>query len=314
MLDEVLQEAEQIGAEARKHQQKPVLIGNDAHGGALSLARRAAVAAGVDNLITFTQGDARDITHPALDAAKVAEQERFRAKGGEGFNGDDVTNDGAMQFGNSNSYGKTVGRSYDHGAKYGDGFVNLDDLGPVTTRDGGGGVLVVSNPPWGKRLDVGGGRDRDGQRRSAKSWGSPNRSGDGYDGDGDGDGEGYDGGYDDDDDAAARTQKETKTTTETGSDSLDSFGEENDDSIESAWHSLGVFFRRECAGATAHLLSGDAGATRALRMRARRKRVLGIGGVDCRLLEYRILPPKIDKGLLELTDEARREEQEETNV
>ncbi len=49
-------------------------------------------------------------------------------------------------------------------------------------------------------------------------------------------------------------------------------------------------------------------------MRARRKRVLGIGGVDCRLLEYRILPPKIDKGLLELTDEARREEQEETNV
>ena len=35
------------------------------------------------------------------------------------------------------------------------------------------------------------------------------------------------------------------------------------------------------------LLCGDAAATRPLRMRAERKRVLGVGGVDCRLLEYR---------------------------
>ena len=66
------------------------------------------------------------------------------------------------------------------------------------------------------------------------------------------------------------------------------------------------FFRRECGGATAHLLSGDAGVTRPLRMRARRKRVLGIGGVDCRLLEYRILPPRRDGPTLrELVEEAR---------
>jgi hypothetical protein len=54
------------------------------------------------------------------------------------------------------------------------------------------------------------------------------------------------------------------------------------------------------------LLSGDANATRPLRMRARRKRVLGIGGVDCRLLEYRILPPKKEgPSLTELAQAAR---------
>ena len=86
------------------------------------------------------------------------------------------------------------------------------------------------------------------------------------------------------------------------------FGEEDPDETQSAWRSLGVFFRRECAGATAHLLSGDAGATRPLKMRAKRKRVLGIGGVDCRLLEYRVLPPKREKNLDELVREAREEE------
>ena len=72
-----------------------------------------------------------------------------------------------------------------------------------------------------------------------------------------------------------------------------------------AWSALGDFLaavRRR----PAHLLSGDAGVTRPLRMRARRKRVLGIGGVDCRLLEYRILPPRRDGPTLrELVEEAR---------
>ena len=47
-------------------------------------------------------------------------------------------------------------------------------------------------------------------------------------------------------------------------------------------------------------------------MRARRKRVLGIGGVDCRLLEYRILPPKKEgPSLTELAQAAREEEKKE---
>ena len=270
VLDEVLAEAEALGAEARRRGAKPVLIGNDRHGGALGLARRAAIAAGVDGMISFTQGDCGDLTHPALDAAREAEVAYFE---------------------------RLKEASDDVSEKYGEGFVDLDTLGPVTTRPGGGGVLVVSNPPWGKRLDVGGGRDADGQRRSAKRWGARERGGDGY-----GEEEADDFFLDAD---AAREEEEDAVG---GHSSLETFGEEDDDETQSAWQSLGVFFRRECAGATAHLLSGDAGATRPLKMRAKRKRVLGIGGVDCRLLEYRILPPKREKNLDELVREAREEE------
>ena len=245
VLAEVLAEAEAIGAEARRaFSSKPTLIGNDRHGGALSLARRAAVAAGVDGMIDFTQGDCADLTHPALDAAREAKVAYFERLESEASEDAETPREGAPA-----------------GAR-GDGFDHLRSLGPVTTRPGGGGVLVVSNPPWGKRLDVGGG-DRDG-------------------------------GEDDAFDARSET--------------LETFGEEDADETRSAWHSLGAFFRRECAGATAHLLSGDAGATRPLRMRAKKKRVLGVGGVDCRLLEYRVLPPKREKNLAELVREAREEE------
>ena len=285
VLDEVLAEAEAIGAEARRRGAKPVLIGNDRHGGALGLARRAAIAAGVDGMISFTQGDCGDLTHPALDAAREAEVAYFDARlKDDSDDSDDVSE------------------------KYGEGFVDLDALGPVTTRPGGGGVLVVSNPPWGKRLDVGGdGRDADGQRRSAKRWGARERGGDGY-----GEEEADD--FFLDADAATRGAVAASDAREEdsvgGHSSLETFGEEDDDETQSAWQSLGVFFRRECAGATAHLLSGDAGATRPLRMRAKKKRVLGIGGVDCRLLEYRVLPPKREKNLADLVHEAREEEAE----
>ena len=274
VLADVLAEAEAVGAEARRAlSSKPTLIGNDRHGGALSLARRAAVAAGVDGMIAFAQGDCGDLTHPALDAAREAEAAYFerleREAGDEGPSPRGGSSDGT----------------------YGDGFVDLDSLGPVTTRPGGGGVLVVSNPPWGKRLDVAnaGDRDADGRRRSAKRWGARERGGDGY-------GEEEEAFY------------EARVGSDDTSASSEPFGEEDADETQSAWQSLGAFFRRECAGATAHLLSGDAGATRPLRMRAKKKRVLGIGGVDCRLLEYRVLPPKREKNLAELVREARGEE------
>ena len=236
-------------------------------------------------MISFTQGDCGDLTHPALDAAREAEVAYFDARlKDDSDDSDDVSE------------------------KYGEGFVDLDALGPVTTRPGGGGVLVVSNPPWGKRLDVGGGgRDADGQRRSAKRWGARERGGDGY-----GEEEADD--FFLDADAATRGAVAASDAREEdsvgGHSSLETFGEEDDDETQSAWQSLGVFFRRECAGATAHLLSGDAGATRPLRMRAKKKRVLGIGGVDCRLLEYRVLPPKREKNLADLVHEAREEEAE----
>ena len=39
-----------------------------------------------------------------------------------------------------------------------------------------------------------------------------------------------------------------------------------------------------------HVLSGNAEATGALRMKASGKHVLMLGGVDCRLLRYDVLP------------------------
>ena len=159
--------------------------------------------------------------------------------------------------------------------------VDLDELGPIAMRANGGGVLVVSNPPWGMRIG-----NRDDDRYN-------NRDDDRYDDRDDRGAEYGDGNWDADPDAAREAPAHVPD-------------------VEEAWQSLGTFFRRECGGATAHLLSGDANATRPLRMRARRKRVLGIGGVDCRLLEYRILPPKKEgPSLTELAQAAREEEQKE---
>ena len=249
LLEEVLEEAAEIGAAARKKMGgAPVIIGNDVHAGALSLARRAAMAAGVDGIIDFAQGDAADLTHPKLTEFTAAALER----------------DGLQ-------------RDVDEP-------VDLDDLGPTALRAEGGGVLVVSNPPWGMRI---GARD------------------DGYDGDDAGDGYG-DGNWDD---AASDAGSVRGGDSVRGGESVPSAGTLRAPDVEEAWQSLGAFFRRECGGATAHLLSGDANATRPLRMRARRKRVLGIGGVDCRLLEYRILPPRRRASLEELADAAREEEE-----
>jgi 23S rRNA G2445 N2-methylase RlmL len=155
-------------------------------------------------------------------------------------------------------------------------------------REDGGGVLVVSNPPWGMRI---GNRDDDRYNRDDDRY---NRDDDRYDDRDDRGAEYGDGNWDADPDAAKEAPAHVPD-------------------VEEAWQSLGTFFRRECGGATAHLLSGDANATRPLRMRARRKRVLGIGGVDCRLLEYRILPPKKEgPSLTELAQAAREEEKEES--
>ena len=250
LLEEVLEEAAEIGAAARKKMGgAPVIVGNDVHAGALSLARRAAMAAGVDGIIDFVQGDAADLTHPKLTEFTAAALER------------DGLTDSAEP-------------------------VDLDDLGPTALRAEGGGVLVVSNPPWGMRI---GARD------------------DGYDGDDAGDGYG-DGNWDESSESATSIPGSVR-----GGEGVE--GREppvaapRAPDVEEAWQSLGAFFRRECGGATAHLLSGDANATRPLRMRARRKRVLGIGGVDCRLLEYRILPPRRRASLEELADAAREEEE-----
>ena len=111
LLEEILEQAADLGADARRSGERPTLVGNDIHAGALSLAKRAARAAGVENLIHFTHGDCADLNHPALAEARSRDA------------------DAAFEIPS-----------------------DLDELGPVTLRPGGGGVLVVSNPPWGKRV------------------------------------------------------------------------------------------------------------------------------------------------------------------
>lgn len=191
-------------------------------------------------------------------------------------------------------------------------------MGPVTLRSGGGGILVVSNPPWGKRIGGTDGRSDGGGRepRGRFGDGSGRDGGDGRDDDG-----AFGGGDYVDDDARGRdgfqADADWDDTIPPGGGGAASgrlagagSSDRNTGNVEEAWGSLGTFFRRECGGATAHLLSGDAAATRPLRMRAHRKRVLGIGGVDCRLLEYRVLPPKPDAPSLdELAREARLAEE-----
>jgi 23S rRNA G2445 N2-methylase RlmL len=65
-----------------------------------------------------------------------------------------------------------------------------------------------------------------------------------------------------------------------------------EEALEQVWNSLGVFLKRECPDSSAYVLSGNPEVSRAIRMRASRKHPVGIGGVDCRLLRYDILPPK----------------------
>lgn len=76
-------------------------------------------------------------------------------------------------------------------------------------------------------------------------------------------------------------------------------GDEEGDETSMSWSALGAFLKREAGGANAYLLSGEAGATQALRMRANKKIPLTVGGVNCRLLEYRVFAEKKEEdGLL----------------
>lgn len=55
-----------------------------------------------------------------------------------------------------------------------------------------------------------------------------------------------------------------------------------------SWRELGSFLKTQCPGAEANVLSGSRTVTRHLRLSATRKRRVTLGGVDCRLLQYRI--------------------------
>jgi 23S rRNA G2445 N2-methylase RlmL len=123
--------------------------------------------------------------------------------------------------------------------------------------------MVVTNPPWGRRL---GGMDSEGRSARAADHGSrrPYADADGeLDWDGGGSG------------ASAGQRQEAPGA----------------DDLAAAWADLGAFLRSSAAPSTAWVVCGNPAATRALRMRAASKAPLGIGGADARLLRYEVLPP-----------------------
>jgi len=66
--------------------------------------------------------------------------------------------------------------------------------------------------------------------------------------------------------------------------------------MEAAWSDLGNFLRRECASTEVNILCGNPEATRPLGMRAHGRSPVMVGGVDCRLLQYDVLPPRSKEG------------------
>lgn len=62
--------------------------------------------------------------------------------------------------------------------------------------------------------------------------------------------------------------------------------------LEEAWSSLGTFLKQQCPESTVGVLSGNADATRHLRMKSSKKFPVAIGGADTRVLIYKVLPKK----------------------
>lgn len=67
--------------------------------------------------------------------------------------------------------------------------------------------------------------------------------------------------------------------------------EESEDVIP-IWQGLGQFLKRRCNCADVYVLSGNSLATRGLRMKTDKKWTVTVGGVECKVLHYYVLPPK----------------------
>ena len=65
-----------------------------------------------------------------------------------------------------------------------------------------------------------------------------------------------------------------------------------DPALEASWRSLSDFLRSQCGGTKAFVLSGSKDAVNYLRMRPAMKAHLSVGGVEAKLYEFRVLPPK----------------------
>ncbi|GAX84390.1 hypothetical protein CEUSTIGMA_g11812.t1 [Chlamydomonas eustigma] len=201
------------------------LIGNDVHTGALSLARRCAFTAGVDNLVTLTNQDCASLVLPGKPS------------------------------------------------------------------------IVVANPPWGVRL---GGRGSEDQQDSTSS--SYNT-------------------------ASQRGSSATVSRQKPGQSlnlqrryqpvqDLEEFERVDLDrngnalpllqmSVEESWRGLSDFLRGQCGGVTAYVLSGSQEAVNLLRMKPKRKMPLTVGGIETKVYELFVLPPKPSTSGAEIVETIR---------
>eukprot|EP00899_Mesostigma_viride_P021308 jgi/Mesvir1/29179/Mv25947-RA.3 len=69
-------------------------------------------------------------------------------------------------------------------------------------------------------------------------------------------------------------------------------GSSEEAALEETWLELGDFLKESCRRADVFVLSGNAQVTRGLRMKAEKKYPVVVGGVDCRVMHYKVLPPK----------------------
>lgn len=62
--------------------------------------------------------------------------------------------------------------------------------------------------------------------------------------------------------------------------------------LDDTWQNLGLFLKAECSRTDVFVLSGNSTVTQKLHMRASQKWPVVVGGIKCRMLHYRVLPPK----------------------
>jgi len=77
-----------------------------------------------------------------------------------------------------------------------------------------------------------------------------------------------------------------------GSRLTDSSDSEELEWLGTTWQALGKFLKSHCSCSDVYVLSGNSSVTKALHMRADKKWPITVGGQECRLLHYHVLPPK----------------------
>lgn len=66
----------------------------------------------------------------------------------------------------------------------------------------------------------------------------------------------------------------------------------DDDTLLTTWRNLGRFLKSSCNETDVYVLSGNSNVTHAMHMKADKRWAVTVGGVDCRIMHYYVLPPK----------------------